>query len=140
VKPLRVVLDTNTLVSALLFRRDNWSWLRSAWKDGSVVPVLCPATTLELMTVLHYPKFSLSQTDQMGFLEEILPYCITNPNPEPRADIVACRDPKDQVFLDLALETVVDFLISGDRDLLEYPPVDGLKVISASALRSVLER
>jgi len=140
VKPLRVVLDTNTLVSALLFRRDNWSWLRSAWKDGSVFPILCAATTLELMTVLHYPKFRLSQTDQMGFLEEILPYCITSPNPEHRADLVACRDPKDQVFLDLALGTGVDFLVSGDKDLLEYPPVDGLKIISASSLRSVLEQ
>ena len=138
-KTFRVVLDTNTLVSALLFRRDNWSWLRSAWKDGSIIPVLCAETTLELITVLSYPKFKLSQTDQEGFLEEILPYCATSPNPEHRADIAPCRDPKDQVFLELALETHVEFLVSGDKDIQTYSPPQGLKIVSPASLRMVIQ-
>jgi len=139
VKTFRVVLDTNTLVSALLFRRDNWSWLRSAWKDGSIIPVLCAETTLELITVLSYPKFKLSQTDQEGFLEEILPYCATSPNPEHRADIAPCRDPKDQVFLELALETHVEFLVSGDKDIQSYSPPPGLKIVSPASLKMVIQ-
>ncbi len=138
-KTFRVVLDTNTLVSALLFRRDNWSWLRSAWKDGSIIPVLCAETTLELITVLSYPKFKLSQTDQEGFLEEILPYCATSPNPEHRADIAPCRDPKDQVFLELALETHVEFLVSGDKDIQSYSPPPGLKIVSPASLKMVIQ-
>jgi len=140
VKTFRVVLDTNTLVSALLFRRDNWSWLRSAWKDGLIVPVLCAETTLELITVLGYPKFKLSQADQEGFLAEILPYCATSPNPEHRADIPPCRDPKDQVFLELALETRTDFLVSGGKDIQEYSPPRGLKILCAGSLRMVIEQ
>ena len=138
-KVLRVVLDTNTLVSALLFRRDNWSWLRSAWKDGLISPILCATTTLELVRVLNYPKFKLAWQDQEGFLEEILPYSITRPNPEPVEGIPACRDPEDQVFVELALEANADFLVSGDKDVHACPPIPGLRIINAAALRTILE-
>ncbi len=137
-KALRVVLDTNTLVSALLFKRDNWSWLRSAWKDGSISPVLCAATTLELIKVLSYPKFKLSREEQEVFLQEILPYCATGPNPKPIEGVVPCRDPKDQVFLELALESRADYLVSGDKHIQAYPPTEGLKVINAASLRVIL--
>jgi len=140
VKTLRVVLDTNTLVSALLFRRDNWSWLRSAWKDGVITPVLCSATTLELIKVLNYPKFKLSRMDQEGFLEEILPYCATRPDPEPIIGISPCRDPKDQVFLDLALDSHADFLVSGDKDIQSYPSTEGLTIINVASFRMVLQQ
>jgi putative PIN family toxin of toxin-antitoxin system len=139
VKTLRVVLDTNTLVSALLFRRDNWSWLRSAWKEGPIAPVLCSATTLELIKVLSYPKFNLSRVEQEGFLQEILPYCETRPNPQLVIGLSPCRDPKDQVFLELALESHADYLVSGDKDIQAYPPVEGLRIINAASLRMVVE-
>ena len=138
-KATRVALDTSTLVSALLFRRDNWSWLRSAWKDGSIIPVLCTTTTLELIKVLAYPKFRLSPLDAQAFLEEILPYCWTRPNPAPRSGMSRCIDPKDQVFLELALDSRADYLISGDKDSLAYPPAEGLKMITAASFRVVLE-
>jgi uncharacterized protein len=138
VRTLRVVLDTNTLVSALLFRRDAWSWLRGAWKEGSIKPVLCSITTLELIRVLSYPKFKLARTEQEKFLEEILPYCMTRADPEARSGIPPCRDSKDQVFIELALEAQVDFLVSGDKDLLDYHLVEGFKIISPASLRLLL--
>lgn len=49
--------------------------------------------------------------------------------------ILVCRDPKDQVFIDLALASKVDFLVTGDKDLHEYPPLEGLKIISPDSLR-----
>lgn len=135
---LRVVLDTNTLVSALLFRRDAWSWLRDAWKEESIKPVLCSTTTLELIRVLSYPKFKLARMEQEKFLEEILPYCAISPNPEPRTGIPPCRDPKDQVFIELALASKVDFLVSGAKDLLDYPPIEEFRIISPASLRLLL--
>ena len=50
-----------------------------------------------------------------------------------------CRDPKDQVFLELALESHADYLISGDKDILAYPSAEGLKIITAASFRVVLE-
>ena len=58
----RVVLDTHTLVSALIFRR-RLSWLREAWHHGQVRPLLCRATASELLRVLAYPE---SRLDEIG--------------------------------------------------------------------------
>ncbi|MEX1317162.1 MAG: hypothetical protein AB1Z22_08565, partial [Synechococcaceae cyanobacterium] len=38
--PIRAVLDTNVLVSALLFQRGRLSWLRTSWQSGQLTPVL----------------------------------------------------------------------------------------------------
>lgn len=138
VKTLRVVLDTNTLVSALLFRRDQWAWLREAWKRGGITPVLCAATTLELVRVMSYPKFQLSTAEQKAMLAEILPFCETAINPSPDPDLPPCRDGDDQVFIELTLATRADYLVSGDRDLQVYPSTPGLSVIAPSTLRELV--
>jgi predicted nucleic acid-binding protein len=56
---LRVVLDTDTVLSALLFPEGRLAWLRDAWTCGSVLPVVCIATVRELIRALAYPKFEL---------------------------------------------------------------------------------
>ena len=138
-KALRAVLDTATLVSAVLLRSDDWSWLRAAWKEARIVPVLCPTTTKELIRVLNCPKFKLSPSDQQACLAEILPFCETSSNPSPLRELPPCRDPRDQVFLELAQESLVDCLVSEDRDAQEYPSVLGVRILSAVSLKEFMQ-
>ena len=56
--PLRVVLDTNVIVSCLLFPGEMRSWLLPAWQAGHVRPLASRETTAELIRVLCYPKFN----------------------------------------------------------------------------------
>jgi putative PIN family toxin of toxin-antitoxin system len=112
----RVVFDTTTVVSALLFRKGRLRWLCQHWRDVSCVPLLSRATAAELIRVLGYPKFALSAPDCRQLLAEYLPYCDVIERRE-RCEVV-CRDAKDQVFLDLAQSGRADLLISGDEDLL----------------------
>ncbi len=58
-KIIRVVLDTNVLISALLFKGE-LSRIVGLWQKGKIVPVISKETFSELKTVLEYPKFSLS--------------------------------------------------------------------------------
>ena len=58
----RVVLDTNVLLSALLFYQGSVAWLRHAWQSEAIRPLASRDTTEELIRVLAYPKFKL--TDQ----------------------------------------------------------------------------
>jgi len=115
--PIRVVLDTNVLVSALLLEDGRLAWLRRRWQAGAIKPVLAESTARELLRVLAYPRFRLSRADIDQLLGDVLPWCETSPGP-----IKPCqhqvRDPKDQVFLDLALAAGVAMLVSGDGDLL----------------------
>jgi len=122
---IRVVLDTNVLVSALLFEGGRLAWIRQSWQSGRITPVLAEPTARELLRVLAYPKFRLKPAEIEQFLAELLPWSETWRQPlEPSQ--IRCRDRKDQVFLDLALSANVEVLVSGDADLLALQ--DQLKV------------
>lgn len=112
----RVVFDTTTVVSALLFTSGRLAWLRNHWAERGCTPLISRATAAELERVLRYPKFHLSSAERHELLGEYLPWCevveITD------RCISACRDEKDQPFLDLAQSGKAEFLVSGDQDLL----------------------
>lgn len=114
----RVVLDTNVLISALVFANGRMSWLRECWQSDVIVPVLSEATTREIIRVLAYPKFKLTASDVALLLQDLLPWCETWNQPIPGSTTSNVRDPYDQMFLDLALAARVDVLVSGDQDLL----------------------
>ena len=112
----RVVFDSTTVVSALLFANGRLAWLRQHWREGGCVPLISRATAAELTRVLRYPKFGLSADDARELLADYLPYCEVIERAE-RCTIV-CRDANDQPFLDLAQSGKADLLVSGDQDLL----------------------
>jgi putative PIN family toxin of toxin-antitoxin system len=120
---LRVVLDTNVLVSALLFRGGRLHWIRRAWQASDpalrLTPVLAPATTRELIRVLGYPKFQLSAQDVHDLLADLLPFAETlAADPPPIGTVDTLRDESDRIFLDVAMATGAEALVSGDADLL----------------------
>lgn len=112
----RVVFDTNTAVSALLFAGGRLAWLRDHWRSGECVPLLSRVTTAELIRVLAYPKFNLSPQDGLELMGGYLPFCeiVDSVGACPQT----CRDAKDQAFLDLAFSGNADVLVTGDSDLL----------------------
>jgi predicted nucleic acid-binding protein len=97
---LRVVFDTNTVLSALLFSQGKIAWLRA----------------FELTRVLAYPKFGLSTDDCIELLSDYLPFCQTVIIA--KACPVNCRDKNDQPFLNLAHSGRAHVLVTGDKDLL----------------------
>ena len=112
----RVVFDTTTVLSALLFAEGRLAWLRRHWREGECAPLISRATAAEVARVFRYPKFGLSMDDARELLAEYLPYCEVIEAIEPCA--VICRDSNEQAFLDLAQSGRADLLVSGDRDLL----------------------
>lgn len=116
--PPRVVLDTNVVLSALLFGAGTAARLRAGWQSERCVPLASPATAQELVRVLGYPKFGLSTTSQAELLGDYLPWVQVVAIPEPPPPVPACRDPFDRPFLELAAVGRAHVLVSGDRDLL----------------------
>ncbi len=70
----RVVLDTNVVVSALLFEHGRLSWLRPAWMAGDFRPLVSHATAAELLRVLSYSKFHLVEQEIKALLGDFLPF------------------------------------------------------------------
>lgn len=117
-KPWRVVLDTNVVVSALLFAKGPTVRVRDAWHSGLVRPLVSRATVAELVRVLAYPKFKLSSEDQGELLADYLPLATVVTVPQPPPDVPQCRDPNDLPFLHLAAAGRADAVVTGDGDLL----------------------
>ncbi|MFU2486447.1 putative toxin-antitoxin system toxin component, PIN family [Thauera sp. WH-1] len=120
--PPRVVLDTNCLVSALIFSRGRFAWLREAWQGGRSVPLASRDTVGELLRVLNYPKFKLARDEQEALLAEFLPHVETVGIETPPDGLPDIRDPDDRIFLALALAADADALVSGDGDLHAVKP------------------
>jgi putative PIN family toxin of toxin-antitoxin system len=116
--PLRVVLDTNVVLSALLFGGGSAARIRNSWQSGRFVPLASTATAQELVRVLAYPKFGLAAEEQTELLADYMPWVhvVNIPNPPPA--VPRCRDPFDTPFLQLAVAGKARALVSGDRDLL----------------------
>ena len=116
--PVRVVLDTNVVLSALVFGGGAAGLVRRAWQQGAILPLASTATVQELVRVLAYPKFGLSQAEQDELLADYLPYTETVHIPQPPPQVPECRDVLDEPFMHLAMAGNAQVLVSGDQDLL----------------------
>lgn len=133
---MRAVFDTDVVVSTLVFGR-RLGWLRRAWSEGDIVPVVCRETVSELLRVLGYPQFRLSAADRETLLGDYLPFAETAVLPEPLPLLpVACRNRDDAVFIALAIVAGVDVLVSGDADMTVL--AEAYPVVSPSMLRERL--
>lgn len=135
---LRVVLDTNIVLSALLFSAGRLVWVRRAWQRQQIQPLVCRATANELLRVLAYPKFKLTEAEQKKLLADFLPYAEVVDLPDPWPDLPACRDEHDQVFLVLADVGEADCLVTGDGDLLAMRESCTVRILTMDELHQQL--
>ena len=117
---MRVVLDTNVVVSAMIFPRGHLTWLRESWSKGQIFPLIDKPCVEELLRVLAYPKFHLAPDDIQTLLGAYLPFTETvgAASTKIAAKLPHCSDPHDQKFLILAEMGKADALVTGDRALL----------------------
>ena len=114
---MRVVFDTNTVVSALLFGHGQLSWLRDHWRSGEVMSLVSRPTIDELIRVLAYPKFDLNKAEIEALLADYRPFTSAGAVP-PKLQSPRCSDINDQMFVDLSIQGQADVLVTGDRALL----------------------
>jgi putative PIN family toxin of toxin-antitoxin system len=128
-----VVLDTNLVLSALVFTTGRLAALRTAWQSGRCQPLASQATASELMRVLGYPKFKLAADEREELLADYLPHCRSVTLPARLPKLPRCRDANDQMFIELAAAGKADFLVTGDKDLLVLAPEFGRPIVTADA-------
>lgn len=117
-KSPRVVLDTNCLISALLFRSGKLGILPTLWYSMKIIPISCSQTENELAKVLHYPKFALSPKTIQELLEAYIPWTEKVHFVSSTTQVSGLVDQNDAIFIHLAQEANADFLVSGDNHIL----------------------
>ena len=117
---MRVVFDTNVLVSALLLEHSTPAQaLFSAISNGEVL--ISIALINEVHRVLYRPKFDRYITDAQRE-DFMLALVGTGMLVEVTEAIIVCRDPKDNMILELAVSGNADIIVTGDSDLLVLHP------------------
>jgi len=127
----RIVVDTNVLISRLLLPVSAPG--RAVRKAVEVGQLLVSAATMEeLAAGLGRAKFDpyLSVVDRQEFVR-LLGH-IAEMVPIVRA-VRACRDPRDDKFLEVAVNGRAELVVTGDRDLLELDPFMGIAILSPTA-------
>ena len=125
---IRVVLDTNTLISALLFS-GTASRLVPLWQSRRITVLVSKAILEEYLRVLAYPKFQLGDLEIRELVEEeLLPFVETI---RVRRRLAAVRrDPEDDKFLECAVASRAKYLLTGDRDLRELDAYRGITILT----------
>lgn len=125
---MNVVIDTNVLISAVLIKNSISDQVFT--KAIQSYRILVSTETLaELTNKLLNPKFNkyVGIEKRIRFLQlfENIAFFV-----EPKQFIVDCRDPKDNRFLELAIEGNASFIISGDKDLIVLNPYRNIPIIT----------
>jgi uncharacterized protein len=133
------VLDTNTIVSALLLPNSLPRQAFDAAFEAGVV-LVTESTLAEVTEVLHRPRF-----DRYVLLEERLQFLghfVSNVIVVVATETIGeCRDPKDNKFLEAAIAGSASHLITGDDDLLILHPYREVAILNArSFLKDVIGR
>jgi uncharacterized protein len=122
------VFDTNTLVSAVLVSGSiPQQALDKALQQGKLAQSL--ATMDELKEVLERPKFDkyITREERVRFFTALARESLLV---EIHTKITACRDPKDNKFLELAVSAEAQAIITGDNDLLVLHPFRGISILT----------
>ena len=135
--PIRAVIDTNIVVSALIFG-SRLSQVRLSWQTVHFIPLIYKTTVTELIRVLAYPKFKLTPKEQENLLADYVPFCETVVLPQQLPTVPECRDPYDIPFLLLATVAEADYLVSGDKDLLALKDDFDCLIVTAEEFMNVL--
>lgn len=136
-KQCKVILDTNVWISAIFWhgipnqifnlftnRKITVYFSDSTWKEWQI-------TTGRISLKLKQEKAFLRLSQLVKKNSHFL---------SPKTKINVCRDPKDNQFLELGIDAQVDFLVSGDQDLLSLKKVKGLKIVNPKQLLDLLDK
>ncbi len=126
---MKIVIDTNLLVSAFVFGGLVKKKLERILTDEHIKIITSPAINAELEEVLFREKFQKFQTKI--YLEAQFTAFLADASTIPiTRGFNDCRDPKDNKFLDAAVSGHADFIITGDADLLVLHPFSRVKIVT----------
>ncbi|HED01043.1 MAG TPA: putative toxin-antitoxin system toxin component, PIN family [Proteobacteria bacterium] len=126
-KKTKVVIDTNVMVSAFGWHGKPEEIVRLVTK-GRITNFISIEILTELGRVLSYAKFKFSEALQVEIIETVFSMSSVVSTSEPLNIIV--DDPEDNKILECAASAKVDFIITGDKHLLNLKSFRGVEILT----------
>lgn len=138
---MRAVIDTNVLLSGLLWRGAPHALIGHV-QAGTLAMVSSPALLAELAEVISRVKFddilarsNTSRERSLAEVRQLAEVIVPPPLPQP-----VCRDPDDDHVLACALAAQADLIVSGDADLLDLREYRSIRIVAAAEALRLIER
>jgi len=137
---IRAVVDTNIFIRALIKLQGTVGPVLTHLRYGDYTLLYADPLLDELVAKLALPrirdKYHLSDED----VQIVLSFILLHGEPvTPQRRIMACRDPKDDIVLEVAVTGRADFIVTGDNDLLVLHPFEGIPIIGPAEFLKALE-
>ncbi len=127
---MRAVIDTGVFVSALIRRQGTTGDVLRSLHDGRFTAIYTTDMLVEIIDVLgrtHFrTKYHIEPDDITALINLIR---LRGELVTPTQKVTACRDPKDDKFLEAALAAQTDCIVSGDADLLDLTPFQEILIL-----------
>lgn len=135
-KMFKIIIDTNIWISFLIGK--SLKGLQNHLDSQSIKVITCNEQYLELSDVLKRPKIKKYFTK-----EQIVEFFELLGESSEKVKIVTktnlCRDPKDNYLVSLAIDSKADYLITGDKDLLDLVKIGVTVVLKYSNFDDLLK-
>ena len=132
-----VIIDTNLWISFLLTKK--FDFIGKLLDNGSVELIFCNELLAELLEVTNRPKLRkfFTTEDWMLIFEIIESHAAYIPVV---SSVTLCRDDKDNFLLSLAKDAKVNFLITGDNDLLVLKTFEATQIVTIAEFQTMINQ
>jgi len=140
---LRVVLDTNVFVSGLISKTGLPAKILDSWRAGQYLLITSPPIVTEIKRVLETPRIRKKYFITQGDIEQLIILLEKDALIVPgHTDVknAVPDDPNDEMFLACAMDASANFIVSGDRDLLDISEYKGIPIITVNEFEEKLAR
>lgn len=138
---MRAVVDTSIVVRALIKPNGTVGPLLRRLEAGDYILLYSPGLLAEVLDVLRRDRFRIKYGIREDDLETLLTLIVLRGEEIfPSTRIEACRDPKDDQILEVAVEGEADVIVTGDDDLLVLHPFQGIPIVGPAEFLARLDQ
>jgi len=132
----KAVIDTNIFVSAHLVPNGNPAKVVDSWvEDDGYELILSKPIVEEIIKVLHRKEIKV---ERIGRLLSLISQKATMVTPEKEISVIK-DDPDDNKFLECAVKSKADYIVSGDKHLLDLGGYEGIKILTPKEFLGILD-
>ena len=138
---MKVVLDANIFISALISRQGNPALILDKWKKREIEVVVSPAIIAEISRVMGYErlqkKYRRIREERESLIDD-LRNIATIVEPQQRLYAVEA-DESDNRYIECAVESGTNYIVTGDPHLLEIGSYQGIHIITPATFMTLLD-
>jgi putative PIN family toxin of toxin-antitoxin system len=138
---MRVVLDANIFISALISRQGNPAKILDKWRNREIEVSVSPAIIAEIQRVTGYErlqkKYKRIREEREGLVDDLRNFAVIV-EPQQKLSVVQADD-SDNRYIECAVASGANYIVTGDPHLLTVNEYQGIVIVSPATFLALLD-